>query len=115
MDIKAKLPSPHVIWRKSSVRQLPPLFGIPITIGIIITILDVLVLLLLQNRGLEYLETHLSEADGFIIFCSFACKLAISKPSIHYDAFGINSQTKLLPIRTCFYIAIGIIGTTVMP
>ena len=47
------------------------LFGIPLTVGIIITILDVLVLLMLQNKGFRYLEAFVGSLI-FIIFCCFA-------------------------------------------
>ena len=90
------------------------LFNIPITIGIIITILDVFVLLLLQNRGFRYLEAFVGGLI-FIIFCSFTYELAISKPSINAILSGLIPQTEIITHKDMLYIAIGIIGATVMP
>lgn len=97
-----------------SAIALNSLFNIPITIGIIITILDVFVLLLLQNRGFRYLEAFVGGLI-FIIFCSFAYELAISKPSINAILSGLIPQTEIITHKDMLYIAIGIIGATVMP
>ncbi|MEZ5054713.1 MAG: Nramp family divalent metal transporter [Chitinophagales bacterium] len=90
------------------------LFGIPLTVGIIITILDVLVLLLLQNKGFRYLEAFVGSLI-FIIFCCFAYELAISKPEIAAIMQGLIPQQEILTNGDMLYIAIGILGATVMP
>lgn len=90
------------------------LFGIPLTIGIIITILDVLVLLLLQNKGFRYLEAFVGGLI-FIIFCCFAYELFISKPEFAAVMHGFLPATEIIKNSDMLYIAIGILGATVMP
>ena len=90
------------------------LFGIPLTIGIIITILDVLVLLLLQNKGFRYLEAFVGGLI-FIIFCCFAYELMMSKPEFAAVVGGLLPKTEIIVNGDMLYIAIGILGATVMP
>ncbi len=90
------------------------LFGIPLTIGIIITILDVLVLLLLQNKGFRYLEAFVGGLI-FIIFCCFAYELIMSKPEFAEVVGGLLPKTEIIMNGDMLYIAIGILGATVMP
>ena len=70
------------------------LFGIPLTIGIIITILDVLLLLLLQNKGFRYLEAFVAGLI-FVIFCCFAYELMMSKPVIADVVRGLIPTTEI--------------------
>lgn len=90
------------------------LFGIPLTVGIIITILDVLVLLLLQNKGFRYLEAFVGGLI-FIIFCCFAYELMMSKPEFAAVVGGLLPKTEIIVNGDMLYIAIGILGATVMP
>ncbi|MBK9330733.1 MAG: Nramp family divalent metal transporter [Sphingobacteriales bacterium] len=90
------------------------LFGIPLTIGIIITVLDVLILLMLQNRGFRYLEAFVGGLM-FIIFCCFSYELLISKPEFAAVVNGILPDTEIITNGDMLYIAIGILGATVMP
>ncbi|HNA39172.1 MAG TPA: Nramp family divalent metal transporter, partial [Chitinophagales bacterium] len=90
------------------------LFGIPLTVGIIITILDVLVLLMLQNKGFRYLEAFVGSLI-FIIFCCFAYELFMAKPAIAAFMNGLLPTTEILTNADMLYIAIGILGATVMP
>lgn len=90
------------------------LFGIPLTVGIIITILDVLVLLLLQNKGFRYLEAFVGGLI-FIIFCCFAYELMMSKPEFAAVVGGLLPKTEIIMNGDMLYIAIGILGATVMP
>ncbi|MEN9446921.1 MAG: hypothetical protein RJA25_210 [Bacteroidota bacterium] len=90
------------------------LFGIPLTVGIIITILDVLVLLMLQNKGFRYLEAFVGSLI-FIIFCCFAYELMISKPEINAVLKGLLPEKEIITNGDMLYIAIGILGATVMP
>ena len=90
------------------------LFGIPLTIGIIITILDVLVLLFLQNRGFRYLEAFVAGLI-FIIFCCFGYELLISRPDVAAVISGLLPKTEIVTNSDMLYIAIGILGATVMP
>ena len=90
------------------------LFGIPLTVGIIITILDVLVLLLLQNRGFRYLEAFVVGLI-FVIFCCFAYELVMSKPAIAEVVNGLLPRIEIVTNDKMLYLAIGILGATVMP
>ncbi len=90
------------------------LFGIPLIVGIVITILDVLVLLLLQNRGFRYLEAFVGGLI-FIIFCCFGYELLVSKPEIAAVMNGLIPKTEIITNGDMLYIAIGILGATVMP
>lgn len=90
------------------------LFGIPLTVGIIITILDVLVLLMLQNRGFRYLEAFVVGLI-FIIFCCFAYELVMTKPVIADVVNGLLPRIEIVTNDKMLYLAIGILGATVMP
>jgi len=90
------------------------LFGIPLTVGIIITILDVLILLLLQNKGFRYLEAFVGGLI-FIIFCCFAYELMMSKPVFADVVNGLLPTTEIITNDKMLFIAIGILGATVMP
>lgn len=90
------------------------LFGIPISVGVVITILDVFVLLLLQNKGFRYLEAFVGGLI-FIIFLCFAYELAVSKPEISAIMRGMLPKTEIITNGDMLYIAIGILGATVMP
>jgi len=90
------------------------LFGIPLTVGIIITILDVLILLFLQNKGFRYLEAFVGGLI-FIIFCCFAYELMMSKPVFADVVNGLLPTTEIITNDKMLFIAIGILGATVMP
>ena len=90
------------------------LFGIPLTVGIIITILDVLVLLMLQNRGFRYLEAFVAGLI-FVIFCCFTYELMMSKPVIADVMKGLLPTVEIVTNDKMLFIAIGILGATVMP
>jgi manganese transport protein len=90
------------------------LFGIPLTVGIIITILDVLILLMLQNRGFRYLEAFVAGLI-FVIFCCFTYELMMSKPVIADVMKGLLPTVEIVTNDKMLFIAIGILGATVMP
>lgn len=87
------------------------LFGIPLVVGICITVLDTLLLLFLMNRGIKILERFIISLI-FVIGVSFLMELFISQPKISELITGFV-PTKL--DGNALYIAIGIIGATVMP
>lgn len=87
------------------------LFGLPLIIGISITVLDTILLLFLMNRGIKILERFIISLI-FIIGVSFLLELLIAQPHLKEVAAGF------VPSRldgAALYIAIGIIGATVMP
>jgi manganese transport protein len=90
------------------------LFGIPILVGVIITALDVLIILLLQNKGFRYLEAVVITLIGTITL-AFLAELFLSSPAIALLFAGFIPTTKLIFNPGMLYIAIGILGATVMP
>lgn len=90
------------------------LFGIPIIVGVIITALDVLMILLLQNKGFRYLEAVVMTLIGTIIL-AFLTEIILSSPAIVPLLVGFIPTTKLVFNPEMLYLAIGILGATVMP
>ena len=91
------------------------LFGIPLIGGAIITALDAFLLLLLMNKGFRFLEAFII-ALLIIIFGCFAIQIFAAAPpvgSILHSMFVPSSAIVTNP--EMLYIAIGIIGATVMP
>lgn len=90
------------------------LFGIPLTWGIIITAADVMVILLLQDRGFRLLEAVVITLMATIGACFFF-EIIISQPD-YADLFaGFIPSTSIISDPLKLYIAIGILGATVMP
>ena len=90
------------------------LFGLPLTLGVILTAADVLVVLYLQHRGFRYVEA-LVVALILTIAGAFAFELWLSGPNWPAVAVGFIPQTAILRDSGMLYIAIGILGATVMP
>ncbi len=98
-----------------SAIALKLLFGIPLIWGVMITGLDVLVILLLQSRGFRYLEALVITLIGTIA-AMFAVEMWLSKPNM--GAVVLNLFVPHRSIVTdpgMLFIAIGILGATVMP
>ena len=90
------------------------LFGIPLTVGILITVLDVFIILMLQARGFRWLESIIGGLI-FVIFACFAYEVVISKPDLVPMLHGLLPQKEIVFNPSMLYIAIGILGATVMP
>jgi len=90
------------------------LFHIPLLWGVILTALDVLIVLFLQGRGFRYVEA-LVIALIFLIAGSFAIEIWLSRPDFTAIAVGFIPQAEVLRNPSMLYIAIGILGATVMP
>jgi manganese transport protein len=90
------------------------LFGIPLLVGVCITALDVLIVLFLQNKGFRYIEA-LVIALIFVIGGCFAWELVVSRPDLLGIAKGFVPSAKIITDPGMLYIAIGILGATVMP
>lgn len=90
------------------------LFGIPLVAGVILTALDVLIVLYLQNKGFRYIEALVSGLIAIIGFC-FIYELLISKPVIKEIVGGLIPGKQIITNPGMLYIAIGIMGATVMP
>jgi len=90
------------------------LFGIPLLIGVCLTAADVLIILFLQNRGFRYIEALVISLIGVIAFC-FGLEILFSRPEFAGIARGFAPSTDILRDPGMLYIAIGILGATVMP
>jgi manganese transport protein len=90
------------------------LFGIPLLGGALITALDVFLLLLLMNKGFRYLEAFVISLLIVIAIC-FAIQIAAAAPPIAAVLKGFAPSTAIVTNPEMLYIAIGIIGATVMP
>jgi manganese transport protein len=90
------------------------LFNIPILYGVILTALDVLIILFLQNKGFRYLESLVIALIVTIGLC-FALELFWSSPDIGGVMRGFIPTTEIVSNPKMLYIAIGILGATVMP
>ena len=90
------------------------LLGLPLIWGVVLTALDVLVILFLQHRGFRYVEA-LVVGLILLIAGSFAVELWLARPDLAGVAAGFIPHTAVLRDQAMLYIAIGILGATVMP
>lgn len=90
------------------------LFGIPLTWGVVITIVDVFIILFLQAKGFRLIESIVGGLIFVILGC-FAYEIILSKPDIFPILNGLVPQKEILTNPSMLYIAIGILGATVMP
>src|SRR2546426_1074972 len=90
------------------------LFGIPLPWGIAITALDVLLVLLLQHKGFRLLEALVVTLIATIAGC-FIFEILISRPGLVDVATGFVPGPSILRDPGKLYIAIGILGATVIP
>ncbi|MCJ2131964.1 Nramp family divalent metal transporter [Methylobacterium sp. E-045] len=90
------------------------LFGIPLVLGAIITALDVFLILLLMRRGFRALEAFVI-ALLLVIFVCFGIQIVLAAPPIQAVLAGFIPSSQIVTNPAALYIAIGIIGATVMP
>ncbi|MBG1231100.1 Nramp family divalent metal transporter [Aestuariivirga litoralis] len=90
------------------------LFGIPITIGVLVTAIDVLLILALQRFGFRKLEAFVI-ALLLVIFISFIIQMLLAQPVWSEVAAGLVPSTRIAAEPALLYLALGIIGATVMP
>ncbi|GJE27425.1 Divalent metal cation transporter MntH [Methylobacterium organophilum] len=90
------------------------LFGIPLALGAVLTALDVLVVLLLLRRGFRALEAFVIGLLSVIFVC-FGVQIAMAAPPIQAVLGGFLPAREIVTNPAALYIAIGIIGATVMP
>ena len=90
------------------------LFGLPLIWGVVLTSLDVLVVLYLQHHGFRYVEALVV---GLILAIagSFAIELYLAHPALGPMMAGFVPQAEIVRDPNMLYIAIGILGATVMP
>jgi manganese transport protein len=97
-----------------SAVALKLLFGIPMLAGVILTAADVLVILFLMGRGFRYVEALVMTLIGLIAAC-FAVELILTQPSVVGIVGGFLPRPEIIANPSALFIAIGILGATVMP
>jgi len=90
------------------------LFGIPLEIGVILTALDVFLILWMQRLGFRYVEAFIVSLLG-VIAISFAIQIGLADPQWGAVLRGFLPTTEIVKNPGMLYLAIGIIGATVMP
>lgn len=90
------------------------LFGIPMEIGVIITALDVFIVLAFQRLGFRWIEAYIVTLL-LVIFGCFGVQIFLAQPDISAVFGGFIPSTQIVTNPAMLYIALGIIGATVMP
>jgi manganese transport protein len=90
------------------------LFGIPLEIGVIVTALDVFLILYLQRLGFRAVEAVIIAILGVIALC-FGIQIAMADPDWGAVIRGFAPTTEIITNPDMLYIALGILGATVMP
>jgi manganese transport protein len=90
------------------------LFGIPLELGVLITALDVFLILLLQNLGFRWIEALIVTMLAVITVC-FAVQIGMANPDWRAVITGFAPTTEIVTNPEMLYLALGILGATVMP
>lgn len=90
------------------------LFGIPLELGVVITALDVFLILWLQTKGFRWIEAFVVALLGVIAVC-FVIPIALADPDWGAVIRGFAPTTRIVADPDMLYLALGIIGATVMP
>ncbi|GLK69411.1 Nramp family divalent metal transporter [Hansschlegelia plantiphila] len=90
------------------------IFGLPLEIGVVLTALDVFLVLMLQRVGFRWVEAFIIALLMVIAAC-FAIQLAMADPDFGAVIRGLAPTTELVTNPAMLYIALGIVGATVMP
>jgi manganese transport protein len=90
------------------------LFGIPLIGGALITALDAFLLLMLMNKGFRFLEAFIISLLIVIAIC-FAVQIVLAAPPVTAVLGGYIPSREIVTNPEMLYIAIGILGATVMP
>jgi manganese transport protein len=90
------------------------LLGLPLVWGVCVTAGDVLLILLLQHRGFRWLEAVVITLVATIGIC-FGIELWLARPDAGQVALGLLPRGEIITNPAMLYIAIGILGATVMP
>jgi manganese transport protein len=97
-----------------SAIALQLLFGIPLIVGVCITALDIILVLFLQGRGFRYIEALVITVIAVIGSC-FLVEMIVARPDVGSVLQGFSPQSEVVRNPEALYIAIGILGATVMP
>jgi manganese transport protein len=90
------------------------LFGLPLTWGVALTVLDVLVILFFQYKGFRFIESVVA-ALIVVIISAFVFELIASHPQLFPLLNGLLPSPHIVTDPSMLYVSIGILGATVMP
>src|SRR4051812_10285174 len=90
------------------------LFKIPLVLGVCITALDVVAVMYLQNKGFRYIEALVVTLILTIGGC-FLVEIIFSRPDVAQVLGGLIPRPEILQNPTMLFIAVSILGATVMP
>jgi manganese transport protein len=90
------------------------LFNIPIVVGVVLTAVDVVIVLFLQNKGFRYIEALVGGLIVVIGLC-FAYEIVVSGPALGPVMVGLIPSPEIVRNPAMLYLAISIMGATVMP
>lgn len=90
------------------------LFGIPLLLGACLSALDAILLLMLMRLGFRWLEAFVMALLSVIAVC-FAVQIAAAAPPLAAIMKGFMPSPVILTNPQMLYVAIGIVGATVMP
>ncbi|MFN8345463.1 MAG: Nramp family divalent metal transporter [Spirosomataceae bacterium] len=90
------------------------LFGIPLALGVVITTLDVLLILYFQSKGFQIIESIVGGLIAVVLLC-FVYEVIVSNPEWMEVTKGLIPQKQVMTNPQMLYVAIGILGATVMP
>jgi manganese transport protein len=90
------------------------LFGLPLVAGVVVTLLDVVLLLTLQSRGVRWLEAAIIALVATVGIC-FAFQIAWLQPQLAAVLAGFVPRPRIVADPAMLYLAVGIVGATVMP
>jgi manganese transport protein len=90
------------------------LFGIPLLYGVLLTALDAFLILWLQNKGMRWLEAFIMGMIALIAGC-FIAQIVLADPEWGAVLRGYLPSASVVTNQTQLYIALGILGATVMP
>ncbi len=90
------------------------LFHIPLVVGVILTGADVLIVLALQGKGFRYVEALIMTLIGTMMVI-FGLELAYAHPNWNAALHGFLPTPQIIRDPAMLYIALGILGATVMP
>jgi manganese transport protein len=90
------------------------LFGLPLVWGVCVTALDVLAVVYLQHKGFRLIEAFVITLIAMIALC-FLLEMIFSQPDTLGMLGGLVPQAEIITNREMLFVAIGILGATVMP
>jgi manganese transport protein len=90
------------------------IFGLPLELGVIVTALDVFLILFLQKLGFRFVEAFIITLLGVIALC-FGVQIFLADPQWGEVIRGFFPTTEIVTNPEMLYLALGILGATVMP